>query len=130
MRDGRKEECREPKASHNETDNDGSLDGCKDTQIGYGKGKTHEVVRESFSCGVHGTRHASMSANTSNKAARDKEYHVQLAELRFIAKPCVKDTTYSRITRQEEYKRGDKKWSWTVCVDNFAHERASHVYSD
>jgi hypothetical protein len=88
------------------------------------------MVWESFGCGVHGARHASMCADTSEKATHDERDQAQLAEFRRTAKPCIKETAYSRITRQEKYECSDKKWSWALRVDNFAHQRAGHVHPD
>ena len=36
-------------------------------------GRTHKIVWETSSSGIHGAGHTSMAADTSNKAAQDEE---------------------------------------------------------
>ena len=65
------------------------------------------MVREIFDCGIQGTEYASMPANTSEKATEDEDNQAQRAQILPLAKPCVEDAAYSRITRQEEDECGD-----------------------
>jgi len=88
------------------------------------------MVWKIFGCGVHGTGHASMPANTTEKATEDEDNQVQRAQILFLAKSCVKYAAYPRITRQEEDECGDQKRSWALRVDNFSQKRAAHVHTN
>ena len=90
--------------------------------------KTHKIVWKVFGRCIHGTCHTSMPAHTTKKAAQNKGYQAQPAQFIPIFESCVKDATYSRIARQEEYERGDQKWSWAPRVNNFPQNRAAHVH--
>ena len=88
------------------------------------------MVWEIFGCGIQGANHASMPANTTEKATEDEDNQAQRAQIFSLAKPCVEDAAYSRITRQEEDECGDQKRSWAPRVDNFSQKRAGHVHTN
>lgn len=88
------------------------------------------MVWEIFGSRVHGTGHASMPANTTEKATEDEDNQAQRAQLFFLAKSCVENAAYSRITRQEEDECGDQKRSWTFCIDNLSQKRAANVHAN
>ncbi len=60
------------------------------------------MIWEIFGRGVHGTGHASMPADTTEKATKDEDHQAQRAQILSLAKSSVEDATYSRITRHEE----------------------------
>jgi hypothetical protein len=88
------------------------------------------MVWEIFGRGVHGTGHARMPANTTETATEDEDNQAQRAQILSLAKSCVEDAAYSRITRQEEDECGDQKRSWAPRVDNFSQKRAAHVHTN
>jgi hypothetical protein len=88
------------------------------------------MVREIFGCGVQGTDHASMPANTTEKATEDQDNQAQRAQILSIAKSCVEYEAYPRITRQEEDECGDQKRSWAPRIDNIPPKRAGHVHTN
>jgi len=57
------------------------------------------MVWKIFGRGVHRTGHASMPANTTDKTTEDEDHQAQRAQILSLAKSCVKDAAYSRITR-------------------------------
>ena len=78
------------------------------------------MVWEIFGCSAQGAGYASIAANTTEKATEDKDNQAQRAQILSLAKSCVEDATYSRITRQQEDERGDQKRSWAPRIDNIS----------
>jgi hypothetical protein len=56
------------------------------------------MVWEIFGCGVHGTGHTSMPADATEKATEDEDNKAKRAQILSLAKSCVKNAAYSRIT--------------------------------
>ena len=67
------------------------------------------MVWEIFGCGVHSTGHARMPANTTETATEDEDNEAQRAQILSLAKSCVEDAAYPRITKHEEDERGDQE---------------------
>ena len=88
------------------------------------------MVWEIFGCGVHGTGHASMPANTTEKATEGEDNQAERAQILPLVESRIEDAAYSRITRQKEDECGDQKRSWTPRVDNFPQKRAAHVHTN
>ena len=75
-------------------------------------GRSYKLVWETFSRGVNGAHHTSISPGAGKKAAHDEQHQTQLTQLMRFSEPCIEEGSYSRITCQEKYERRDKKWSW------------------
>jgi hypothetical protein len=71
-----------------------------------------------------------MPPNATEKATEDEDNQARRAQILSLAKSCVEDTAYSKITRQEENKCGNQKRSWAPRVDNISQKRAAHVHTD
>ena len=88
------------------------------------------MVWEIFGSSVQGADHASMATNTTEKATEDEDNEAQRIQILSLAKSCVKDAAYSRITRQEEDEGGDQKRSWAPRVYDFPPKRAAYVHTN
>ena len=88
------------------------------------------MVWEIFGSSVQGADHASMATNTTEKATEGEDNKAQRIQITSLAKSCVEDAAYSRITSQEEDEGGDQKRSWAPRVDDFSQKRAAHVHTN
>jgi hypothetical protein len=88
------------------------------------------VVWEIFGGGAQGTVHASVPANTTEKATEDEGNQAERAQILSLVKSRVVDAAYSRIARQEEDGCGDHKRSWAPRIDDFPRKGAAHVHTN
>jgi hypothetical protein len=74
--------------------------------------RSYKLVWETFGRSIDSAQYTSIATGASEKAAHEEQHQTQLAQFTRFSEPRIEEGTYSRIARQEEYKRSDKKWSW------------------